>query len=625
MLIVQDISERIQYEEQLISAQATAEKANRTKSEFLANMSHEIRTPMNAILGLNHFLQRKEHNTQKLDKLKKISSAGEHLLSIINDVLDLSKIEAGKLELESIDFQLDSLIDSIDSLFKEQFKEKGISFQINMMISSLSLKGDPGRLRQAIINYLSNALKFTQKGKVILKISTLKEDENAFILKFEVIDKGVGIEANKQQQLFQHFEQADNSTTRKFGGTGLGLSITKRLVELMHGEVGVESELNKGSIFWFTAKLQKGKENNLYSNLLSEQELETELQTFYSGAHILLVEDNEINLEVAQDLLVYLNMNVDSAINGKQAYDKVLNYSYDLILMDIQMPVMDGLEATKLIRTIDKYSYTPILAMTAGVLEKEKKSCLQTGMDGFVAKPINIENLYLSLLKWLPKHSATRQKESPNQLEDDTLISPLLEQLHKIKGLDLNKGLSNLRGDTQSFLRLLHQFDKLHQNDISKINQALSEDNPDEARKLSHAIKGAAGTLGLILIQDAAKALEFVLKEIHSTLSNKEVTDSLESLITKYKLFHRQLKLIDNIQLDNKISGDANSNKSQASTILNKLEQLLSQDDTAAQDIFLESEAILLQVYGDRIHNLGEQIALFNYPQALSIIKSIDY
>jgi two-component system, sensor histidine kinase and response regulator len=384
-------------------AQQKAQAANMAKSSFLANMSHEIRTPMNAILGLTHLLRKTELNSFQLDQLKKISKAGDHLLSLINDILDLSKIEAGKIQLEQTNFNLETIFDNIQSLLAEQFKEKGLFFEIEEFDFPPWLKGDPTRLHQALLNYLSNAIKFTSRGKVTLRVKLLTEQEDKLLLRFEVQDTGMGLKPDKLKQLFKNFEQADSSTTRQYGGTGLGLSITKRIAQLMGGNIGVESEINQGSTFWFSALFHRGQEDLSISTSLSDKDLEITLRSHYAGAHILLVEDNAINLEVAQGILADVDIVVDTASNGQEALEKIETTDYALVLMDVQMPKMDGLEATRRIRTIAENANLPVLAMTAGVLDNEKQDCITAGMNDFVAKPIELNNLYSSLIKWLPK------------------------------------------------------------------------------------------------------------------------------------------------------------------------------------------------------------------------------
>jgi len=398
---LQDITETKLAELELSAARDVAEAANRAKSRFLANMSHEIRTPMNAIVGLTHLVQQSGVTSKQEVQLNKIVSSGEHLLSIINDILDVSKIEAGKLILEQTNFDLDELFGHVQSMYREQCSSRDLTLEIDFNNAPRWLRGDLTRLRQALINYLSNAVKFTEHGTIFLKAILLEENDTGALIRFEVTDNGIGIAPDKLASLFESFEQADSSTTRKYGGTGLGLTITRRLAELMGGEAGAESELGKGSTFWFTARLGHGRKSqtqtegvvNSTAGLLPQQR----------GSRVLLVEDNAINCEVAKAILCGAGLAVSTVEDGRQAVDEVNAADYDLVLMDIQMPVMNGLGATRLIRAMDgAKADIPILAMTANVFEEDRRACLEAGMNDFVAKPINVQNLYSTLAKWLP-------------------------------------------------------------------------------------------------------------------------------------------------------------------------------------------------------------------------------
>ena len=390
-------------------AKEAAETANRAKSSFLANMSHELRTPMNAIIGLTHMLGRNNTDPGQRDKLTKISGAANHLLSLLNDVLDLSKIEAEKLVLESTPFRVDLIVSNIDSLSSDKLESKGLQLVKNIApnLSNMSLLGDPLRLQQVLLNLVGNAIKFTEHGVIRINADIRESDPQSVLLYFEVSDTGIGIPEDALPRLFTPFEQADGSTTRKFGGTGLGLAISKRLIQLMGGEVGVKSRLGAGSTFWFTVRCntcdsQSGQASVPAST--SGAEAEETLRRHYRHARILLAEDDWVNQEVAMELLrEVIGLQVDLAVDGEKAIEMVTNKEYDLILMDVQMPNLDGIAATSIIRNMAGMASIPILAMTANAFEEDRQKCLAAGMSDFIAKPVDPDVLFSKLLRWLEK------------------------------------------------------------------------------------------------------------------------------------------------------------------------------------------------------------------------------
>lgn len=586
------------------------------KTQFFANMSHEIRTPLNAILGLSYLVRKHTISPEQIERLDKISIAGTHLLSIINDILDFSKIESGKMLLERKPFSIRGILDQVRSMSGEAAEKKGLSINVDHADAPPWLIGDPTRIRQALLNFTSNAIKFTDKGSISIKAIALEYSGTRCTLKFEVSDTGIGIPGDKVKQLFKPFQQVDASTTRKYGGTGLGLAITQRLARLMGGDVGVISTLGTGSTFWFTVNIDIG-EPELE---IEASEAARELKEHYAGQRVLVVEDDAVNREVAYSLLTDVGLVVELAEDGLEAIDKIKAAQFSLVLMDVQMPVMDGFLATKTLRSIHDFEKLPILAFTANVFEDYRQRCLSAGMNDLIAKPVEPKVLYGVILKWLSNVTPviTTVKEigaAPGHtLEDLVLEQNLHTCLEDIPGLDARLGLANFSGKVGRYFDLLKSFADKYGRTIPNWEKFLVQNNFDELQSIVHAFKGSSGSLGLSEMYKSSMSIESKLKvqDLSVSLDIANLAKSLKKLI-------EHLGAID-VQPTEIPSRNVNA----AVLMLKALAEALQHNDFKAVKIFRDGYPLVVaSCEPSLIPTLESAMAALDFKSALFITNNL--
>ena len=600
--------------EQLEHAMQVANTANKAKGDFLANMSHEIRTPMNAIIGLSDLCLRTDMSDKQQDYLTKIHGSAISLLGIINDILDFSKIEAGKLTLEAIDFDIDKVLENLATVAGIRAQEKGLAlvFRRDPRVPAV-LVGDPLRFGQVLINLTNNAVKFTESGEIAVEARLHEADDEEVVLRLSVRDTGIGMTQEQQTRLFKSFSQADVSTTRKYGGTGLGLAISKQLVEQMGGEISVHSVPGEGSTFSFDLAFGIGSQD---ARAAFDKTPDLEDLQPVRGAQILVVEDNEINQQVAQELLEQAGFHVDLANHGQHALEMLDLKHYDCVLMDVQMPVMDGYTATGEIRRQARFEHLPVLAMTANATVEDRERALAAGMNDHIAKPIDPRTLLAALLRWVGRQDR-EVPGPPRSPVADEAGSGL--QLPELPGIDSRTGIARLGGNVDLYRKLLNKFAANNADAVVAISDALLAGDRETAIRQAHTLKGVGGNIGADKLALVAAELETALH----TQGEDPPSRLMQGVERELSLVVQSINSLRDREEPSTVAEEGvlpEDFGDQLQYLLDKLEQY----DTDAGDLL---DQLFVQVRGTPVdhilESLGQRVGQYEFDEAAEEVREL--